>query len=70
MIVEKSSKPDKTTYKCDRCGKLLKAKERVGFYKASNRTRDGLHKYMDLCQRCSKILHYGVFIKPHLKNQE
>lgn len=49
---------NKSTYKCDRCEKIITKKHRIGLY--IQKDTETPKKYCDLCLRCFRALQRGI----------
>lgn len=49
---------NKSTYKCDRCEKIITKRHRIGIYIQNN--TETPKKYCDLCERCFRALERGI----------
>lgn len=59
MLLEKSSqKKVRSIYECDRCGRKVTKKQRIGLY--IQKETETPRKYLDLCFRCFKALERGI----------
>lgn len=59
MLVEKSCQKEvKSIYKCDRCGKSVDVKNKIGIYTQKHLSNS--RKYCDLCLRCFRALERGI----------
>lgn len=59
MLVEKScQKKVRSLYECDRCGKQVIKRQRIGLY--IQKETETPRKYLDLCLKCFKSLERGI----------
>lgn len=59
MLIKKDFKNQfESTYVCDRCGKKVDVKNKIGLYKQEYLTN--AKKYCDLCLNCFKSLERGI----------
>ena len=59
MLVNKDLKNQfKSTYECDRCGKIVDVKHKIGLFKQEYLSNQ--KKYCDLCLKCFRALDRGI----------
>lgn len=62
MLIDKScQKGVKSIYKCDRCGKKVDVKHKIGI--STQRYLTNSKKYCDLCEKCFSSMDRGIFKK-------
>ena len=57
LLVDKHNK-NRSTYKCDRCGRIVDVKEKVGIF--TQKYLQNYKKYCDLCLPCYKAFVRGI----------
>lgn len=48
----------RSTYKCDRCGRIVDVKHKIGLY--TQEYLSNSKKYCDLCEKCFRALDRGI----------